>query len=101
MNSSFRPIVLGIFIFLALIMAAFTVFTMVSTANAAEFPEAESTEFFLKLENGEITVSKNGERIKTGISVPELRTSDRIMLEEGIYVSSYEDILKLIEDFNS
>ena len=101
MKRNFRPVVLSIFLFLALIMSVTTIFTLISTASAAEIPESVSTEFYLKLENGEISVYKNGETIKTGISVPELRDSDRIMLEEGIYVNSYEDILKLIEDFNS
>ena len=86
---------------IAVILSVTAVFTRFSPAEAAEIPTVSETEFFLKLENGEITVYKNGETIKTGIAVPDLRQQDRLLLEQGISVSSYEDILKLIEDFNS
>lgn len=39
--------------------------------------------------------------IETNISAEDLRSADRKLLESGIRVPAYEDVVKLLEDFNS
>jgi hypothetical protein len=39
--------------------------------------------------------------IETTIDIEGLRAVDRTMLEAGIGADSYEDVLKLLEDFGS
>ncbi len=65
--------------------------------------DAELSGYVLRLEGGELGVYDTGGRmvLSTGISAPELRQSDRKILEKGISAGSYEEILALLEDFNS
>lgn len=101
MHMKFRSLLLVIFMIAAISLSVFAILTPHSEAEAAEIVSTSESGYFLKLENNVISVYKDGETIKTGIAVPELRNQDRLNLENGIWVSSFEDILKLIEDFNS
>jgi len=85
----------------AILTLTFAVLNLAPTADAAGPVSPESHEYFLRLEDNEIVIYKNGSPAYTGIVVSGLRDSDRLLLESGIPADSYEDILKLIEDFSS
>ena len=101
MHIKFRSVLLSILMIAALALSVIAISNPHSKAEAAEIVSTSNAGYFLKLENNVLSVYKDGETIKTGIAVPELRSQDRTNLENGIWVNSYEDILKLIEDFNS
>ena len=83
--------------------AAFTsAATPVKNTVEAGVTEQKAAEYTLRLENGEIVISSEGcEDIKTGITGQWLREADREILKAGITVDSYEEIIKLLEDYNS
>ena len=85
----------------AILTLTFAVLTLSPSASAAGTESNESYGYFLKLEDNEIVIYKNGEPSYTGIVVSGLRDSDRALLESGISANSYEEILKLVEDFSS
>ncbi len=65
----------------------------------------ESTSYWLREYNGHIAVffSSGDETpaIETTIEVDSLRDIDQEMLKNGIEAATYEDVLKLLEDFGS
>ena len=61
----------------------------------------EKTVYTLKDSDGVIIIMHDDETIETDIKTDGLRAYDRDLLKEGIVVDDYEDVLKLIEDFNS
>lgn len=101
MKHSFRAAVLSVLIILSLSFLLYALITVNLSDSPAEPVIAKSSDYFLRLEDNEIIIYKDGESTDTGISVPELREKDRHLLEQGVHVDSYENVLKLIEDFNS
>ncbi|HHT17697.1 MAG TPA: hypothetical protein GXZ77_08335 [Papillibacter sp.] len=65
----------------------------------------EQSWYCLRAENGRLAVYKDDSEIRplveTGIDIHQLRAVDREKLEKGIYVKTYEEVLQLLEDFNS
>jgi hypothetical protein len=55
--------------------------------------------------NGHLAVFYDGMRdspaVETSIEIDQLRAVDRAKLEKGIEVKTYEEVLKLLEDFGS
>ncbi|MGE4484113.1 MAG: BofC C-terminal domain-containing protein [Oscillospiraceae bacterium] len=75
------------------------------TAEVADIVTPSSEGYVLRSYEGNVAVFY-GEfqavpAIETNISVEDLRSADRELLESGIRVSSYEDVVRLLEDFNS
>lgn len=69
---------------------------------AGETNNAMSDKYVIADENGKIGVYYMGELIYlTDISTTGLRAVDRDLLGRGIETSSYEDVLRLLEDFGS
>lgn len=78
----------------------------ISADNPAVLTEAQSSNsYWLRSFNGHIAVFNSetdaSPAIETTIDTESLRAVDRQMLEEGIQAHSYEDVLKLLEDFGS
>ncbi len=101
MKFKFRAVTLTVLIILSLSLLLYSLVSDNSPNTPAEPVIAKSPEYFLRLENDEIIIYKDGKSTETGIAVSDLRHQDRILLESGIHADSYEDVLKLIEDFNS
>ena len=57
--------------------------------------------YTLTLVDGEIIVTSDNSSLKTGISGQWLRQSDQSALKSGITVETYEEVLRLLEDFSS
>jgi hypothetical protein len=74
-----------------------------SRACAVETQERES--YWLRAFNGHISVFFSEEdevpSVETTIDIDTLRAVDREKLEKGIEAPTYEDVLKLLEDFGS
>jgi tetrahydromethanopterin S-methyltransferase subunit H len=86
---------------------------------APELPAAEETPekaaalaaapresgYCLRAVNGRVAVFRDDSEIQllaeTGIDIALLRAVDREKLEKGICVKTYEEVLQLLEDFNS
>ena len=63
---------------------------------------AEETGYILREVGGAVAIFSGGEYLgKTDITPPLLRSLDRSALQKGIRVDSLEELLKLIEDFDS
>ena len=64
--------------------------------------DSDQTGYMLADDNGLIGVYQGGQLLYvTDIAVKGLRAVDRELLERGIETSSYEDVLKMLEDFGS
>ncbi len=74
------------------------------TAVSAAYAEQKET-YILRLSGNSVAIYLQGHEdnplLVTEISAGSLRESDRELLENGITVSSYDEILRLLEDFNS
>ncbi|MDR0839499.1 MAG: hypothetical protein LBN99_07685 [Oscillospiraceae bacterium] len=89
--------------------AALAVYTAAApepqAAPATELPEvAPPRKYTLRATDGRVTVYVNGDEIPeivTGIDASGLREYDRALLERGIEVTGYENLLGLIEDFSN
>lgn len=61
--------------------------------------------YCLRAVDGRLALYRDGSEIaplaETGINIEQLRAVDRKKLEEGIWVRTYEEVLQLLEDFNS
>lgn len=101
MSYKLKAALLCITFIFALILLASTAIQTLSTVSATELPENSNSKYYIKLENQCLTVYQGEKVLLTNIKIPELREQDRLLLEDGIWVSSYNDILKLIEDFTS
>ena len=73
-------------------------------AFTAYAPE-DTAIYILRTFNGNIAIFygefQNEPAIETEIKVEKLRAVDRALLDAGIEVEKYEDVLKLLEDFGS
>jgi len=107
-----------ILIFAAVLAAAAAVCGGMALAegvsDAGEVPAAEiqsasentvHTGYLISAKDGAVTVSENGENeiseLGSDIDAASLRAADRELLEQGIYVENYEELLMLMEDFSS
>lgn len=78
----------------------------VSADTPAFFAESQSNDdYWLRSYNGHIAVYSNKmddvPTIETTIDVEGLRAVDKELLDKGIKAETYEDVLKLLEDFGS
>lgn len=56
----------------------------------------------LRSEGGVVAVYSGGEKVaETEISLSGLRDADRALVEGGVAVEDYEELVRLIEDLNS
>ena len=101
MKLTAKPVILFCAALIAVVMLTFAVIELSQPAEAANLSVSDSEGYLLRLENNEIVVYKNGIPTNTGIIISDMRDSDRALLENGISAKTYEDILKLIEDFSS
>lgn len=70
--------------------------------TSREYPEEKDNKYILKEHNNGISVFYGDERLEdTKINTSHLRAHDREVLEDGIAVDTYGDVLSLIEDFES
>jgi len=71
------------------------------TAPAA--PLRSETPYTLRGYDGVICVFSDGDVpvLSTDIVVATLRSTDRALLEQGIRANSYEEVIRLLEDFDS
>jgi hypothetical protein len=111
MNKSLRTALLCFAVFAsALMIIALVITASVRGAMADKTPSAtltgtQSSGYWLRAYDGHIAVYDNQSSdkpiIETTIDVDSLRTVDKAMLSNGIEAESYEDVLKLLEDFGS
>lgn len=57
--------------------------------------------YTVALVDGEIIVTSDSSNLKTGISGQWLRQADQTALKNGITVETYDEVLRLLEDFGS
>ena len=97
-------------LFVSVIMIAATIVTSaVRNAEASALASVHQTGaasgYILRAYNGHIAVFYgdiiDSPGIETTIEIGSLRTVDREKLEKGITVNSYDEVLKLLEDFGS
>ena len=71
------------------------------TGEKKQTPESK-TEYVLRYENGQVSLFTDGKISQSfdGISFDTLPYADRQSLKEGIKMTSYEEILNLVEDFD-
>lgn len=70
--------------------------------NLRAEPLAETEGYILREVEGGVAIFSGGRLVgKTEITAPLLRRADRSALQAGIRVESREELLKLIEDFDS
>jgi hypothetical protein len=92
---------------LMLLALAFRPATSSAVAEAAPAPveTQERESYWLRAFNGHISVFFSEEdevpSVETTIDIDTLRAVDREKLEKGIEAPTYEDVLKLLEDFGS
>ncbi len=105
-----KAAVLSVFISAAaLMLLALAVVPALPVAEAEAAPVLAETQeegsYWLRAYNGHIAVFFGRDEarpaIETTIDVETLRTVDREKLEQGIEAATYEDVLKLLEDFGS
>ena len=101
MKHTIRAAILSVLIILSLTLCLLRRSLNTPTELPAEPVIANSAKFMLRMENDEIVIYKNGTSTNTGIEISGLRKEDRTLLENGIHADSYEEVLKLIEDFAS
>lgn len=74
-----------------------------TTAVSVQIVEQEG--YRVGVSNGHVAIFEVGRTsepmVETNIDVAGLRSVDRQMLDSGIIVVTYEDVLKLLEDFGS
>lgn len=110
MTIASRKTLLSIAVLASVFMIIALVITAVHQGASADTPAAltearSSDKYWLRSHNGHIVVYNNMEddspMIETTIDVESLRAVDRVLLDSGIGASTYEDVLKLLEDFGS
>ncbi|NMA24133.1 MAG: hypothetical protein GX936_00540 [Clostridiales bacterium] len=110
MTIALRKTLLAIAVSASALMIIALVITAVLQAASADTPAAlteagSGDRYWLRSHNGHISVYGNKEDdspiIETTIDVEGLRAVDRILLDSGIGAATYEDVLKLLEDFGS
>lgn len=100
-------------VYTAIFLCIATVLTALAIQNSAgpEPATQQKAEVFAKKDdrevytlregNGNIIIEFDGEVYETGISTSDARAYDRELLRNGIEADSYEEVLMLLEDFNS
>lgn len=110
MNLALKRTLLYIAVFASALMIITVVITAVLQGSSAETPAMltevqSSNSYWLRAFNGHIAVYSSEEdaspMIETAIDIEGLRAVDRTLLENGIGAATYEDALKLLEDFGS
>lgn len=92
------------FILCAYFGAAIITFDNARIAEAYSVREQSRPGYTIKTSGGEVCVFDNSdgsELAETGISLQNLREEDRKLLENGIEAKNREEVLKLLEDFQS
>ena len=70
--------------------------------NIVSSEDDYKTGYYLSVNKGYLAVFYNNDVIYTSnIKVENLRNVDREMLEDGIKAESYEEVLRMLEDFGS
>lgn len=110
MIKAVKSVIMLLFVFgAALMLLALAVKPSISY-NEAEAASVlaetqESGSYWLRAYNGHIAVFFDSEdeipAIETTISIDTLRDIDRDKLKKGIEAATYEEVLKLLEDFGS
>jgi hypothetical protein len=109
-NRAFRAALLTVVVLIAVLMLILTALTSVlkgaSDSGRAVFSETPApAPYLIRAHNGHIAVFFNRDDetpgIETMIETETLRLVDREKLQAGIEASTYEDVLKLLEDFGS
>ena len=87
--------------FCAALVAAFAL--LGAAAAGEKSAEAESAaEYSLRSEGSVVSVYMDGEMVaSTEIDLTGLRSADRELLQKGVAVRDYEELIRLIEDLNS
>lgn len=110
MNKALKVALTYLMIFAAVLMITALVITAMMTSASADVPtvlaKAQSSNcYWLRTYNEHIAVFDDGITVnpvvETTIAVEGLRAVDRAQLEYGIKAQTYEDVLKLLEDFSS
>ena len=110
MNKALKMTLLYFAVFASALMIITLVITSIvkgtPAATPAVFTQTQSdNSYWLRPYNGCIAVYSNKEDkfpvIETTIDVEGLRAVDKEKIEKGIEAQSYEDVLKLLEDFGS
>ncbi|MDR3310304.1 MAG: hypothetical protein LBS90_03010 [Oscillospiraceae bacterium] len=94
----------GLFAAALIVTAARPLFAGETEAAAETFAETSAApEFMLKSRDGAVIIDSygSGAAAETDIAVGSLREYDRLLLESGIPARSYEELLKLLEDFSN
>ena len=80
----------------------------IAAAAAYEGPERQeereliSAGYILAAAEGNIGVYRGGELImRTDVRLEGLRRGDRELIEAGIHAETYEDVMKLLQDFDA
>jgi hypothetical protein len=109
-NNASKRTILSVAVLASALMIIALVITSAARGVPADVPavltEARSDNgYWLRPYNGHIAVynhqGDDSPMIETTIDVEGLRAVDRTQLEEGIGANTYEDVLKLLEDFGS
>ena len=110
LKKTFKAALLAFAVFASALMIVALVITsavrnaLAGTPESVQMAKAESG-YTLRAFNGHIAVFygdiMNSPAIETTIDVDTLRAVDREKLEAGIVVDSYDEVLKLLEDFGS
>ncbi|NLM84048.1 MAG: hypothetical protein GX189_04990 [Clostridiales bacterium] len=111
MKTRLRALLLAVLLVTAGVMLAWAGRRAPEPAAAEETPAQalaaapRESGYCLRAVNGRLAVFKDDSEIQplaeTGIDIAMLRAVDREKLEKGIYVKTYEEVLQLLEDFNS
>lgn len=110
MNKTLKTLILYFAAFAsALMIVALAVTAAIKSATAVVPAAAAGSEgeksYLLRAYNGHIAVffgeDTDSAVIETTIEVDGLRTVDKEKLSQGIVAHSYEEVLKLLEDFGS
>ena len=87
---------------LSVLMLSIAISATVLIFGGAEEQVAPTDEYILRYENGRVSLFENGQFSESfeGINFDELPFVDRESLKAGIKMSSYEEILSMVEDFD-
>lgn len=110
LKNSYRAVILAVMLFASVMMLAALLLTAGLRSISPEIPviagEQESRpKYIVRAHNGHIAAFygdiTDSPAIETTIELDSLRAVDREKLLAGIAVTSYDDVLKLLEDFSS
>jgi hypothetical protein len=110
LKKTLKAALLAFVVFASAMMIVALVITSIVRSAMASVPASvyetrAENGYTLKAYNGHIAVFygdiKDSPAIETAIDVDTLRAVDRDKLDAGIVVESYDEVLKLLEDFGS